>query len=81
MYRSDVVGSLLRPAYLKEAQFALCFSGVTHPEQLDHGVGEKETSIRCALSGMPIRRRFVQPDLNELFSLRSGRGSADKQVV
>jgi hypothetical protein len=59
----------------------LSFICVTHPEQLDHGISESKTSIRCALSGVLISRSLMQAELNKFFCLGSTWSGADEQMV
>ena len=54
-------------------QSALCIltlrlSCITHPEQLNHGIGERETTVGGALTCMLIRRSLMQAELYEFLS-------------
>ena len=61
--------------------FALSFSFIANPKQLNHGIGEGKTPTSSTLPGMVIRWSLMKATLDKFFSLRSAGSGTDEQMV
>ena len=59
----------------------LCFPGVVHPEQFEHGIVKEKAAICRSLAGMHIGWPFSQTQIPQLLSFRGADFAANKQMV
>jgi hypothetical protein len=59
----------------------LSLACVADPKQLNHGVGEGKTAIRCTLSEVLTWRFLMQAELNKSFCLGTAWSRTDEQMV
>jgi len=61
--------------------FAASFSFIADPKQLNHGIGERESSTSRTLSEMLTGRSLMKTKLKKFFSFGSALSGTDEQVV